>query len=101
MLSSMSLFQIPQPVAEKVKQLKELVNKHPVDIPLPEAAKLMGTNPETLRAAIDRGNFKPGYSWRRELATTKGYKIPTVPFYLWYMQSWISAELITGEEERR
>lgn len=54
-----------------------------------------------VRAAIDCGNFKPGYSWRRELATTKGYKIPTVPFYLWYMQSWISAELITGEEERR
>ncbi len=95
---SMSLFEIPCPVRESVEKLNELVQKYPIEIPLPEAAKFMGTKPESLRAAIDCGNFKPGYSWRREMAANKGYKIPTVPFYLWYMQSSVSAELIVGRK---
>ena len=62
------LFQIPKPIMENMK-------------------------PECLRAAIDCGTFKPGYSWRKGVAQNKGYKIATIPFYLWYTQSWISAEL--------
>ena len=87
------LFQIPKPIMENMEKLNELVEKYPLDIPVPEVAKLMGMKPECLRAAIDCGTFKPGYSWRKGVAQNKGYKIATIPFYLWYTQSWNSAEL--------
>ena len=54
-------------------------------------------NPESLRAAIDCGSFKPGYSWRKENALNKGYKIATIPFYLWYTQTPILADVIEKE----
>lgn len=91
------LFKIPQPVVENMERLNALVEKYPIDIPLPEVAKLMGTNPDCLRAAIDCGSFKPGYSWRKEKALSKGYKIATIPFYLWYTQTPILADVIQSE----
>ena len=71
------LFQIPKPIMENMEKLNELVEKYPLDIPVPEVAKLMGMKPECLRAAIDCGTFKPGYSWRKGVAQNKGYKIAT------------------------
>lgn len=52
------LFQIPKPIMENMEKLNELVEKYPLDIPVPEAAKLMGMKPECLRAAIDCGTFE-------------------------------------------
>ena len=37
-----SLFKIPKPIIENMEKLNALVEKYPIDIPLPEAAKLMG-----------------------------------------------------------
>ena len=91
------LFKIPKPIIENMEKLNALVEKYPIDIPLPEAAKLMGMNPESLRAAIDCGSFKPGYSWRKENTLNKGYKIATIPFYLWYTQTPILADVIEKE----
>ena len=84
------LFQIPKPIMENVN---DLVDKDPLDIPVPEAAKLMGMKPECLRAAIDCGTFKPGFLWKIAGAHNKGYKIATIPFWRWYTQTDISAEM--------
>lgn len=98
---SISLFQIPKPIEEQMKQLNELVEAHPLHLPLSKVARLLGTKDESLRAAIDCGNFSPGYSWRKGGALNKGYCIPTVPFYLWYTQYGIHAALIEGEKGER
>lgn len=87
------LFQIPKPIMENMEKLNELVEKYPLDIPVPEVAKLMGMKPECLRAAIDCGTFKPGFSWKKAGAQNKGYKIATIPFWQWYTQTDISAEM--------
>ncbi len=92
-----SLFEIPRPIYERMEELNALVEKYPIDIPLPEAAKLLGTKPDSLRAAIDCGSFRPGYSWRKGSAASKGYKIATIPFYLWYTQTPILADVIQSE----
>lgn len=89
-----SLFKIPQPIMENMEKLNELVEKYPFDIPVTEVAKLLGMKPENLRAAIDCGTFKPGFSWRKGNAQNKGYKIATIPFWRWYTQTDISAEVI-------
>ena len=70
---SISLFQIPKPIEEQMKQLNELVEAHPLHLPLSKVARLLGTKDESLRAAIDCGNFSPGYSWRKGGALNKGY----------------------------
>ena len=91
------LFKIPQPIVDNMEKLNALVEEYPVSIPLAEVAKLMGMNPDSLHAAIDCGSFKPGYSWRKENALSKGYKIATIPFYLWYTQTPILADVIQSE----
>lgn len=80
-----SIFKIPLPVKEKIDQLNLIVEKHPEYIPLPEVAAFLGTKPDGLRASMDQGRCPFGFGWKINVNGNRAYKIPTVKFYLWYM----------------
>ena len=82
----MNKLAIPGPVAEKLSALNELVEKNPVSIPLPEAAAFLEMDGANLRSSIEKGNCPFGLSWQKQAKEYRGFKIPTVPFYLWYTQ---------------
>lgn len=77
---------IPQPVADRLEALNQLVDQHPQYIPVPDVAALMGMDPASLRASIDTGNCPFALGWQKDIKGYKAYKVPTVPFYLWYTQ---------------
>ncbi len=62
-------------------QLKELIDRHPIYIPVSEAAAFLHMGPEALRASIDQSRCPFGFSWR--LGERSGYKIPTIAFISW------------------
>ena len=86
MSENLNRLSIPQSVAEKLAALNELVDRHPQYIPVTEVAALMGMEPASLRASIDCGNCPFGLGWQKDIKGYKAYKVPTVPFYLWFTQ---------------
>lgn len=77
---------VPQPVADRLNALEDLVSRHPLYIPITDVANLLGMDPASLRASIDVGNCPFGLGWQKDIKGYKAYKVPTVPFYLWYTQ---------------
>lgn len=86
MSAAMNPLAMPEPVAERLQRLNELVTKHPMYIPVTEAAALMGMEAASLRASIDSGNCPFALGWQKDIKGYKAYKVPTVPFYLWFTQ---------------
>lgn len=82
-----NLMTIPNPVQEKLDALYELVDKFPLSIPVPKVAEFLGCDDEGLRCCIDKGQCPFAIGWQKSLKGNRAYKIPTVPFYLWYTQS--------------
>ena len=82
----MNKLAMPGPVADKLAALNELIEKNPVSIPLPEAAAFLEMDGANLRSSIEKGNCPFGLSWQKQAKEYRGFKIPTVPFYLWYTQ---------------
>ena len=82
----MNKLAIPGPVVDKISALNELVEKNPVSIPLPEAAAFLEMDGANLRSSIEKGSCPFGLSWQKAAKEYRGFKIPTVPFYLWYTQ---------------
>lgn len=78
---------IPAPVAAKLNELVAIVEENPVYIPLPRVAALLGMDAEGLRNSIEKGNCPFGLAWQKTIGGYKSFKIPTVPFYLWYTQA--------------
>lgn len=76
----------PAPVAEKLEQLYKLVEQYPTAIPVPKLAEFLGADDEGLRSSIDAGQCPFAIGWRKSLKGYRAYKVPTVPFYLWYTQ---------------
>ena len=71
-------------ILKKLKELDELVNKHPQKIPLSDAAKFLDMNEEGLKAALMRGNAPFGFAYQKTDGAYRVAIIPTVTFYLWY-----------------
>lgn len=67
-------------IKSKLEQLEQLVERYPDAIPVPEAAKYCGIDPQTLRDAIDAGTCP--FGWAKTGRHRKGYVILTVQFYL-------------------
>lgn len=78
--------QIPEAIVEKLKELDELVEKYPQYIPINECADFLGAKKDGLRAAIENGKCPFGISWQCMGSVNRGFKIPTVTFYMWYTQ---------------
>lgn len=77
---------IPLPVEKKLDELYRLIEEHPLSIPLPRLAEFLGADAPGLRNSIDKGQCPFGLGWQKSIRGYKAYKIPTVPFYLWYTQ---------------
>lgn len=75
---------MPKPIVDKLNDLQELVSIHQQYIPLPEVAAFLRMKPDTLRSSIDKGQCPFGLGG--QLGINRAYKIPTVPFYLWFTQ---------------
>ena len=81
-----NILEMPKPIEDKLEQLNVLVNEHPLFIPLPATATFLGMDAEGLRSSIEKGQCPFGLGWQKNLRGNKAFKIPTVPFYLWYTQ---------------
>lgn len=77
---------LPRAIADQLKKLDELVEKYPQYIPLNEAASFLGMSDEGLRMAIYDGKCPFGIAWQLMGKVNRGFKIPTVTFYMWYTQ---------------
>lgn len=73
---------------EKVKQqlnkLQELIEAHPIKLPLKVVAEFLGMNEEGLKAALMRGNAPFGFGYQLQDGAYRVAVIPTTTFYLWY-----------------
>lgn len=96
----LNVLEVPRPVVQKLEELNELIERHPLYIPVPELARFLGANPDGLRASMEHGQCPFGFPWQKDVRGNRAFKIPTVPFYLWYTQGgafrW-QAELATSE----
>lgn len=72
-------------IAARLDELKALIERYPVYLPVSAAAELLHMTPETLRASIEQGTCPFGFSWR--LGERSAYKIPTLTFYAWYTRA--------------
>ena len=88
-------FHIPPVIEENLSALDNLVQRNPLYISVKDAADFLHIKPEGLRNSIERGLCPFALCWK--LGESKAYKIPTVPFYLWYTQS--AALKLTGGDE--
>ena len=89
---------LPKMIEDKLSELDRLCEANPNYIPLPEAAKFLGVNPDGLRYGIEQGTIDFGLCWSKPRVYRKGkrqikvetgekgnraFKIPTVTFYIW------------------
>lgn len=74
-------------IKKKLEDLEALAEKHPVKIPLREAAAFLDMNEDGLKAALMRGNAPFGFAYQKEDGAYRVMVIPTVTFYLWYTNS--------------
>lgn len=72
----------PSCVADRLKELAEICEANPVQIPLPVAAKFLGVESPSLRAAIMDGSCPFGFGWRRTARGNRAFCIPTHLFYI-------------------
>lgn len=62
-------------------ELSTIIQRHPVYIPVSEAAAFLHMGPDALRASMEQNRCPFGFSWK--LGDRKGYKIPTIAFVSW------------------
>lgn len=67
----------------RIEELKALCEKHPICIPIREAAKFLGVSEAGIRAACLQGRCPFGFAWTSVGAERSGYKIPTMAFICW------------------
>ena len=84
-------------IKERLKMLEELVKEYKVSIPLTVVADFLQINAEGLKAALMRYNAPFGFAYQKE---DNGYRIcviPTVKFYLWYMN--MTGQMVLANED--
>ena len=76
---------IPQQIINRERELLELVEKYPETIPLPEAAKFLHMDAESLRYNIDSGKSPfGGLGWQKGVGRYRGFSIQTYTFFNWF-----------------
>lgn len=77
---------IPYPIEQRLDELYIMVEANPIYIPLTKVAAFLGADDDGLRDSIDKGQCPFALGWQKTAKGNRAYKIPTVPFYLWYTQ---------------
>ena len=75
---------IPLAMAKNRNALSELVEKHPVYLPVEALSKFLGMKPEALRACIRQGHCPFGVAY--SVGSRFAYKIFTTTFLAWYLK---------------
>lgn len=63
------------------EELSKIIQRHPIYIPVSEAAAFLHMGSDALRASMEQNRCPFGFSWK--LGDRNGYKIPTVAFVSW------------------
>lgn len=70
---------------ERMRELTELCEKYPIEIPLTELANFLHIKPESLRLSIIQGTCGfCSFAWKRVGGTHYAFSVQTLPFYLAY-----------------
>jgi hypothetical protein len=76
----------PKAIINNIEKLNKLVEDNPLYLPVTDVACLLGMGAENLRACLEQRSCPFGFSWQKTLKGYHSFKIPTVPFYMWYTQ---------------
>ena len=68
---------------EDNERIEQLIEAHPVSIPVDKLAEFLQADNASIRAAIENDCF--GISWRKAGSTRHAYLIPTGQFVRWYL----------------
>lgn len=68
-------------------KLAEIIEKHPMQIPVHVLAELFGCHQDTLRNALQEQGLL-GIAERRPGKLNRGFVVPTAHFVRWYMCQW-------------
>lgn len=75
---------VPSVITERIEALENLIEKHPLKIPLSAAADFLGMNTDGLMAALMRGNTPFGFAYQKQDGGNRVAVIPTATFYMWF-----------------
>ena len=70
-------------LTEDNERIEQLIEAHPVSIPVDKLAEFLQADNASIRAAIENDCF--GISWRKAGSTRHAYLIPTGQFVRWYL----------------
>ncbi len=65
------------------KKVEAIIKEHPLQIPVPVAAKLLGCQEASVREFLTNGNV--GMAWKKPGKQNHGFCIPTAQFMRWYL----------------
>ncbi len=74
-------------LADDTAKLAEIIEKYPMQIPVPIIAELFGCTQDTLRNALQEQGLL-GIAERRPGKLNRGFVVPTAHFVRWYMCQW-------------
>jgi hypothetical protein len=69
------------------EKLAEIIEKYPMQIPVPVIAELFGCHQDTLRNALQEQGLL-GIAERKAGKLNRGFVVPTAHFVRWYMCQW-------------
>lgn len=78
------MFQIPEPIRERMDELENLVNDNPFELSVNQTAQFLRMDAECLRACIEAGKCPFALGWKKNTRGSRAFKIPTASFYFWY-----------------
>lgn len=79
------MLEIPNAITTQINDICELVEANPVNIKTADAARMVGMNPATYRAAALRGQIPFAIGAKRTADGNGCIKTPTLPFFLWML----------------
>lgn len=74
-------------LAADTEKLVAIIEKHPLQIPVPVIAELFSCHQDTLRNALQEQGLL-GIAERKAGKLNRGFVIPTAHFVRWYMCQW-------------
>lgn len=83
-------------IKNRLKELENLIQEYPINIPIVKLAKFLGMNEEGLKAAAMRGNLPFGFGYQKDDGGYRVFVIPSVTFYCWFTNT--SGRMILSEE---
>ena len=85
------MIKLPDRTLEKLDELQELIDQHPINIPAYALARFMEIDADGLRRALDEGSAPFGFGWKNLMAENRAFEFPTYTFGVWYTGGAIDA----------